>query len=97
MLRRWTWKQVQLAAECIAQYEIDRLNMIVEPLLAAFDIEYKPGEVETKGRTRKGKPAKKRPTDIDYSDAEAVARAEKRDAALLGAFKGMGVQIREDP
>jgi len=92
VLRRWTWQQVQLAAECIVQYEIDRLNMIVDPLLAAFGVEYEPGKVTT-GR-RKGKT--KGRTDIDFSNPESVAAAEARDAALLGALARGGHRIHED-
>lgn len=75
------------------RHEIDKLNMVIAPVAAAFGVEYRPGEVRDGGTPGKGK--KTRATELDRDDPAMMKRAEQRDAAIFAAAKRAGLPIRE--
>lgn len=74
-LERYTWDQIALMVECMTLHRM----AVMEPIMAGLTA--LTGGKWRRGRVTRGKP--RRPTAIDYSDLDAVKRAQARDARIL--------------
>lgn len=80
-MERWTWQQIGLVARSIVASKTWGLRMLVEPLLPA--VKDATGlDIKLPGTSR----SRSRSTSVDLNDPDAVARAKKRDAHLLGGL-----------
>lgn len=86
-LECYSWEQIGLMSECIGIHYAGLLDALVSPVAAGLGVGYKPGKVRRGAKRRK-------PTEIDYTDLDAVKRAKDRDARILMGARGLkGVSI----
>lgn len=84
----YTWDQLGLMGECIGLHYAGLLEGVLGPVASVLGVKYKPGKV-SRGRERK-------PTEVDYSDLDAVKRAKARDARILmgaGGLQGVSIEL----
>lgn len=88
-LERYSWDQLALMAECIGIHYAGLLEGILAPVATVLGGKYKRGRV-ARGARAKG------PTQVDYTDLDAVKRAKERDARILvgaGAIPGIKIEL----
>ena len=79
-----TFDQIQLSAYCITKVKIDFLNGLVEPIMGAMGVDYKPASTD-----QGNKPKKKKSKRASMSDEDKVTMENNK---LLG-LASMGIPV----
>ena len=94
-LEKYSWDQIFLMIECLAERDAQRIDMVLQPIAGLFGAkDYSPGRVDVPGR---GEAKPGRGGYADMSDQAVKARAVKRDSRILSAAVKWGIGVYDGP
>lgn len=87
---------MQVVAQCIAKYEVHRLQMILGPIAKGLGAEYTPGAVKTAADGHRAGKGKTTPKPLDRNNPKEMAAAKAKEQKMILAAAQAGIRIYED-